>query len=129
NVQQTQQSLQQRAQKLLESEKSEALPKAGKDALEQAAGQMTESASELGGYQSSNSLHKQKSVLQSLEDAIASLRKSSPPPPTGSQQQQEASTEAGRDRSLRDAVVEAMKEDAPEGFGDPVKRYYEELLQ
>ncbi|MGB1275845.1 MAG: hypothetical protein ACPG77_08850, partial [Nannocystaceae bacterium] len=87
NVQQTQQSLQQRAQKLLESEQSGPLPKAGKDALKQAAGQMTESADELGGYQSSNSLHKQKGALQSIEDAIASLRKSSPPPPTGSQQQ------------------------------------------
>ena len=40
-----------------------------------------------------------------------------------------ASTETERDRSLRDELMEAMKERAPEGFGESVERYYEELLR
>ena len=33
------------------------------------------------------------------------------------------------DRSLRDALMDAMREQPPEGFAEPVERYYEELLR
>ena len=29
----------------------------------------------------------------------------------------------------RDALMDAMREGAPDGYGEPVKRYYEELLR
>ncbi len=125
----SQQGLRQRADALLGSEKSGPLPKAGRKALEQAMKHMEGSSQNLGQLESADALHEQQMAIEQIKKAIDSLRKSSPPPPTGSQQNSEASTQAERDRSLRDAVVEAMKEDAPEGFGDPVKRYYEELLQ
>ena len=41
----------------------------------------------------------------------------------------EASTEAEQDRSLRDALLDAMREGAPPGYDEPVSRYYEELLK
>ena len=47
-------------------------------------------------------------------------------PPSGGG---ESSTEAERDRSLRDQVVEAMREGDRDGFDEDTKRYYEELLR
>ncbi len=129
SVDSSQQGLRQRAQALLDSEQSAPLPEHGREALKRAAGYMGESSQQLGKYEPSDALYEQQHALQEIEQAIASLRKSSPPPPTGSQQRHEASTEAERDRSLRDAVVEAMKEDPPDGFDEPVQRYYEDLLQ
>jgi hypothetical protein len=62
-----------------------------------------------------------------LQQAIDSLRQSSPPPPPSGGG--ESSTEAERDRSLRDQVVEAMREGDRDGFDEDTKRYYEELLR
>ena len=44
---------------------------------------------------------------------------------------EDSSTEAERDRSLRDEVVEAMRDggDRDDRLDDSVKRYYEELLR
>ena len=64
---------------------------------------------------------------QAVQDAIDSLRRGSPPPPPAASG--DASTEAERARSLRDALMEAMREDAPAGYDEPVQRYYEELLR
>jgi hypothetical protein len=69
----------------------------------------------------------QGQAWQGLQDAIDSLRRGPPPPPAGASG--DASTEAERDRTLRDALLDAMREDAPTGFVDPVRRYYEELLR
>ena len=50
-------------------------------------------------------------------------------PPSASASNEEASTEAERDRSYRDELMEAMREEAPDGFDEAVERYYEELLK
>jgi hypothetical protein len=69
----------------------------------------------------------QGEARERLQRAIDSLRRGSPPSaasPAG-----EASTEADRDRALRDELLDAMREGAPPGFGEAVDRYYEELLR
>jgi hypothetical protein len=59
--------------------------------------------------------------------ALDSLRQNSPP--KGGASHEEASTETERDRSLRDELMDAMKEGAPDGYDQQVERYYEELLR
>lgn len=72
-------------------------------------------------------LSEEDRAWQSIQRAIDSLRQSTPPPPPSSEG--ESSTEAERDRSLRDQVVEAMREGDRDGFDADTKRYYEELLR
>jgi hypothetical protein len=88
---------------------------------------MGHSARELGGVSPREAMDGQSQAWQGLQEAIDSLRRGSPPPPASSSG--DASTETERDRSLRDALMDAMREGAPEGFHEPVKRYYEELLR
>jgi hypothetical protein len=89
---------------------------------------MQDSASELGRQRPEDAVQQQSSAWDELQRAIDSLRRASPPPPSAASSG-DASTEAERDRSLRDALMDAMREGAPEGYGEPVKRYYEELLR
>lgn len=70
----------------------------------------------------------QQRSLEGIQRAIDSLREQSPPPPTGATSG-EASTEAERDKSWRDQLMDAMREEAPDGFQSEVERYYEELLK
>jgi hypothetical protein len=72
-------------------------------------------------------LFEEDRAWQGIQRAIDSLRQSSPPPPRGSEG--ESSTEAERDRSLRDQVVEAMREGDRDDFDADTRRYYEELLR
>jgi hypothetical protein len=64
---------------------------------------------------------------QGIQEALDSLRRGAPPPPPPAGG--DASTEAERDRALRDELMDAMKEHAPTGYDESVKRYYEELLR
>jgi hypothetical protein len=103
------------------------LPAPGKRALENAKREMGTSAKKLGEPDPQSALEHQQRAWKALQDAIDSLRQGSPPPPAAAQG--DASTEADRDRSLRDSLMDAMREGAPSGFDESVKRYYEELLQ
>jgi hypothetical protein len=123
-----QQGLRKRVDELLGDELSEPLPAPGRRALRGAGGDMQQSAGELGRERPEDAVRQQSSAWDELQRAIDSLRRASPPPPSASSSG-DASTEAERDRSLRDALMDAMREGAPEGYGEPVKRYYEELLR
>jgi hypothetical protein len=123
---QRQSGVEARARELLEMPESEHLPDVGQSALKQAAESLQRSAGALQERRSGDALSAEAEAISAIQRAIDSLRKTSPPPSGGSDQ---ASTETERDRSLRDEVVEAMREEAPEGYDEPVKRYYEELLR
>ncbi|MCA9634984.1 MAG: protein kinase [Myxococcales bacterium] len=116
----------QRARELLALPEAEHLPEAGEAALERAAKSLDRSAGDLDRRASGEALGGEREALGWIQQAIDSLRKTSPPPSGASAQ---ASTESERDRSLRDSVLEAMRERPPEGYDEPVKRYYEELLR
>lgn len=123
-----QEGLRTRASTLMESDNAKLLPKEGRGAMKDADGSMERSADELGKEGTERALDAQNGAWNALQRAIDSLRQGPPPPPPqgGSE---DASTEAERDRSLRDALMEAMKEKSPDGYDAPVKRYYEELLR
>lgn len=122
-----QQGLRERASSLLEGELGDLLPPAGRQGMRRADTGMGRSGRALDQETPREAIRGQAQAWQGLQDAIDSLRRGSPPPPAGASG--EASTEADRDRSLRDALLDAMREDAPAGFVDPVRRYYEELLR
>ncbi len=65
----------------------------------------------------------QSEAIGALQRALDSLRDTSPS--SGPAARTEASTETERDRSLRDELMDAMKESAPDGFDREVERYYE----
>ncbi len=123
-----QEGLRTRASTLMESDNAKLLPKEGRGAMRDADGSMERSADELGNEGTERALDAQNGAWNALQRAIDSLRQGPPPPPPqgGSDN---ASTETERDRSLRDALMEAMKEKSPDGYDAPVKRYYEELLR
>ena len=81
-----------------------------------------------GRHRGGQAIERQGGALGGLQRALDSLRESSSAPQT-SWSQEDVSTETERDRSLRDELMEAMKQRAPEGFGESVERYYEELLR
>ncbi len=122
-----QEGLRSRADELLKDEIASQLPDEGSAALKRAGESMHESAERLGRLRSGDALDTQRRALDSLQRAIDSLRRSSPP--AGSVSRERASTESERDRSLRDELLDAMREGAPRGFDDSVQRYYEELLR
>ncbi|MCA9717589.1 MAG: DUF4175 family protein, partial [Myxococcales bacterium] len=122
-----QEGLRRRADELLGNEIAAQLPEEGSAALRRAGQSMQQSAERLGGLRSGEALDVQQRALDSLQRAIDSLRRSSPP--AGSVSRENASTESERDRSLRDELLDAMREGAPRGFDAPVQRYYEELLR
>ncbi|MEZ4381404.1 MAG: DUF4175 family protein [Nannocystaceae bacterium] len=123
---QRQSGIETRARELLELPESEHLPEAGASALKRAASSLQRSAGALRERRTGEALSAEAEAIRAIQEAIDALRKTSTPPSGGSDQ---ASTETERDRSLRDEVVEAMREEAPEGYAEPVKRYYEELLR
>ena len=122
-----QRGLDKRARELLDDPLSDLLPGEGRQAMRRARRRMEGSADRLGAQRPGQAVPGQQSAWNALQEAIDSLRQGSPPPPSASSG--DASTEAERDRSLRDELMDAMREQPPEGFAEPVERYYEELLR
>ncbi len=118
--------LEARARELLRSPDAKELPKAGTDALRAAAEGLQLSGDALQERRTGEAMRAEAGVIEQLQHAINSLRRTSKQPRGGPDR---ASTASERDRSLRDEVMEAMREEAPEGYSEPVKRYYEELLR
>ncbi len=116
-----------RTDELSRSDLSDQLPPTGRRALERAENGMSRAARALQKVAPRDAGGGQNQAWQGLQEAIDSLRRGSPPPPTGASG--DGSTAAERDRSLRDELMDAMREDAPPQFVDPVRRYYEELLR
>ena len=122
-----QRGLEKQASDLLQKSLSDPLPPEGRKAMRRAERGMGDSSTELSGKKPGDAVSGQSRAWQGLQEAIDSLRRGSPPPPPRAAG--DASTEAERDRSLRDELMDAMREQAPEGYDEPVKRYYEELLR
>ena len=125
--QQRQAALRARAQQLMEGASGEALTEPGKQALRAALEGMQGSDSALGQRRGGPAIDAQGDVIGALQRALDSMRETSPR--GGASAQQPSSTETERDRSLRDELMDAMKEGAPSGFDREVERYYEELLR
>ena len=125
---QRQQALRERSQRLGRDPMADILPEAGRTGLQQAEDGMNRARQSLDDAALEGALSGEQRARQGIQRAIDSLRDSSPPPPPQSSSG-DASTEAERDRSLRDQVVEAMREGDRDGFDDDTKRYYEELLR
>jgi hypothetical protein len=120
--------LQRRATELERDELATALPDDGRAALRAAATEMATSDEQLGEGQPAEASRAQMRARDALQRAIDSLRRGGSPPPSAAASG-EASTDAERDRSLRDALLEAMRRGAPAGYDGAVERYYEELLR
>jgi hypothetical protein len=127
SLRERQAGVRERASELSRGELGDLLPPAGRQGMRRADGGMGRSTRALQQHSPREAIGGQSQAWQGLQDAIDSLRRGAPPPPAGATG--EASTEAERDRSLRDELLDAMREDAPPGFVDPVRRYYEELLR
>jgi hypothetical protein len=125
---QRQRSLRERADRLLDDPAAQILPEPGRMAMDRADRSMGEAGDALEDAALDGALGGEQQAWDALQQAIDSLRQSSPPPPPAGGGG-ESSTEAERDRSLRDQVVEAMREGDRDGFDEDTKRYYEELLR
>lgn len=123
-----QDALRKQAEGLMQDKMSTILPQPGRQGMRSADRGMQRSSDSLGESDGGRSMLGQKRSLDGIQRAIDSLRRQSPPP-SASASNEEASTEAERDRSYRDELMEAMREEAPDGFDDAVERYYEELLK
>lgn len=119
--------LRKQSRELLDDPMADQLPAPGRKAMRQADRGMEHGSERLRQRRPGQAIDPESEAWQGLQDAINSLRRGSPPPPPPSSG--DASTETERDRSLRDALMEAMREDAPTGYDEPVQRYYEELLR
>lgn len=119
--------LRKQSRELLDEPMADQLPAPGRKAMRRADRGMEHSAEQLGRRRPGQAVDPESQAWQGLQEAIDSLRRGSPPPPPSASG--DASTETERDRSLRDALMEAMREDAPAGYDEPVQRYYEELLR
>ena len=124
---QRQGNLRAQAQQLLEGPSASELPEPGKQALRSALEDMSGSAKALGQRRGANAGDQQSDAISAIQKALDSLRQNSPP--QGGASHEETSTETERDRSLRDELMDAMKEGAPDGYDQQVERYYEELLR
>lgn len=122
-----QSALRDRSAAVLDDPGVQQLPDPGKQSLRAAVEAMESGRDLLDESASEGALEAQERALADLKRAIESLRSASPPPsgPAGAP----ASTESERDRSLRDQLLDAMREAPPGAFTSPVKRYYEELLR
>ncbi|MEM7158943.1 MAG: DUF4175 family protein [Myxococcota bacterium] len=127
SLRERQTGLRKQSRTLLDDPVADQLPGPGRKAMRQADQGMERSADQLAQKRPGQAIDPEAQAWQGLQDAIDSLRRGPPPPPPSASG--DASTEAERDRSLRDALMEAMREDAPAGFDEPVQRYYEELLR
>lgn len=121
-----QSTLRDRAAALLDADDAQHLPDVGKDALRRAITSMEHGREQLRARASEAALEREEEAISGLQRAIDSLRAATPPPRSAPGT---ASTESERDRTLRDELLDAMRESPPDGFGEPVKRYYEELLR
>ncbi|MCH9685272.1 MAG: hypothetical protein K0V04_27800, partial [Deltaproteobacteria bacterium] len=119
--------LRKQSRALLDQPMADQLPAPGRKAMRRASRGMERSSDQLDRSRPGQAVDPESEAWQGLQDAIDSLRRGSPPPPPSAAG--DASTEAERDRSLRDDLMDAMREDAPTGYDEPVKRYYEELLR
>ncbi len=126
-AQQRQAGLRGRAAQLLEGSDASELSEPGKQALRAAMDGMQASTGALEQRRGGSAIDAQTDAIASLQRALDSLRDTSPS--ARSAAHTEASTETERDRSLRDELMDAMKEGAPDGFDQEVERYYEELLR
>ncbi len=122
-----QNGLRKQSRELLDDPVADQLPAPGRKAMRKAERGMERSARKLDGRRPGRAVDPESRAWQGLQEAIDSLRRGSPPPPPSAAG--DASTEAERDRSLRDALMDAMREDPPNGYDEPVQRYYEELLR
>ena len=120
-------TLRERTKQLLADPAADILPAPGRQAMDAAGRAMGEASESLDDASLEPALRGEDQAWQGIQRAIDSLRQSSPPPPRSSEG--DASTEAERDRSLRDQVVEAMREGDRDDFDADTKRYYEELLR
>src|SRR5690606_35791419 len=102
-LQQRQRGVADRRHALAEGPLAPLLPAPGRKALRRAGQAMERSNTELGGRAPEGALRSQEDAWNALQEAIDSLRQGSPPPPPQASRG-EASTEAERDRSLRDAL-------------------------
>ncbi|MBK9754918.1 MAG: hypothetical protein IPO88_15740 [Nannocystis sp.] len=126
-AQQRQASLRGRASHLLEGSDASELSETGKQALRAALDGMQASTGALEQRRGGSAIDAQSEAIAALQRALDSLRETSPSARPAAHS--EASTETERDRSLRDELMDAMKEGAPDGFDLEVERYYEELLR
>lgn len=126
-AQQRQAALRGRAQQLLDGPDAHELSETGKQALRAAMDGMQSSDGALQQRRGGPAIESQSEAIGALQRALDSLRDTSPS--AGPAAHTEASTETERDRSLRDELMDAMKEGAPDGFDREVERYYEELLR
>ncbi len=115
-----------RARELLSLPEAEHLPEAGRKELKSAAEKLEQSLDALEERDTGAALRAQAEAIQRIQGAINSLRRTASSPSGGPGR---TSTASERDRSLRDDVMDAMREEAPAGYTEPVKRYYEELLR
>lgn len=122
-----QRGLDKRAQSLLDDPLSDLLPPEGRRALRRARRTMESSAERLDAQRPGDAVPREQRAWDAIQEAIDSLRQGSPPPQSAASG--DASTEAERDRSLRDELMDAMREQPPAGYAEPVERYYEELLR
>jgi hypothetical protein len=121
-----QEALRQRADELMRSEDAKVVPPTGVQAMRDADTGMQRARDALDDIAPRPGLRSELDTISAIQRAIDSLRRSTPPPSSRSFDD-EASTEAEQDKSLRDEVIEAMK-DGREVRGE-VERYYEELLR
>lgn len=124
---QGQSGLQKRADALLEEDIADLLPEDGRRAMQRASRAMERSGSRLLEHETTDALDGQTRAWDAIQQALDSLRRGGAAPPSGGGE--DASTEAERDRALRDQLLEAMREGAPSGYDEAVRRYYEELLR
>jgi hypothetical protein len=124
---QRQAGLRERAQQILDGANASELSEAGKQALRAAMEGMKSSGGALEQHRGGPAIDAQSEAIDALQRALDSLRDTSPS--AGPAARTGASTETERDRSLRDELMDAMKEGAPDGFDREVERYYEELLR
>ncbi|MBL4687110.1 MAG: hypothetical protein JKY37_21115 [Nannocystaceae bacterium] len=122
-----QRGLDKRVQSLLDDPLSDLLPQEGRQALRKTRRNMGSAAEKLDALRPGGAVPGEQRAWNTLQQAIESLRQGSPPPPSASSG--DASTETERDLTLRDELMDAMREQPPEGYAKPVERYYEELLR
>ncbi|MEE9385944.1 MAG: hypothetical protein V3V08_21240 [Nannocystaceae bacterium] len=120
--------LRERLDGLMQQPGTRILPNPGRVALRSASAAMLRGERALRGLDPEQAAESTTRARAAIQRAIDSLRQGGAPPPTKTRSH-DASTEGERDRSLRDALMDAMREDAPSGFDGSVERYYEELLQ
>lgn len=116
-----------RTDALLEEDIADLLPEDGRRAVQRASRAMDGSGGRLLEHKTTDAIDGQTRAWDAIQQALDSLRRGGSAPPSGDGE--DASTEAERDRALRDELLEAMREGAPNGYDEAVRRYYEELLR